>query len=89
MIETFQRPIVIFLPGAEGLVTRFRSPEFAFDESESAAAAWVSKNGEDAGMGTGMFAASKTRYLPLKTWRGVVGVLGFQPNTLKEWLPDN
>jgi len=85
--ETFGRPVAVLLPDSGVLRIRFLSPELAFDEREKAAAAWVFENGEEAGCGTGRFSDSKMRYRPLKTWQGVVGVLGILSFSTKELLP--
>ena len=86
-IEMFQRPIVIVLPAAEGLVVRFTSPELVFDADENKTASWVFENGQDAGCGTAMFSGSRIRYRPLKTGRSIVGVIGFQTKSSKDLLP--
>jgi len=78
MRDAFHRPLVILLPGKKGLAARFCSADFVFDENESTAAAWVFENGQAAGAGSGMFPGAQSHYLPLKTWRGTVGVVGFQ-----------
>jgi two-component system, OmpR family, sensor histidine kinase KdpD len=85
--DTFQRPIVVLLPSGGGLVCRFRSPDFLLDADESATAAWVFEHEQPGGAGTGSCASVQARYLPLKTWRGTVGVLGFQPAIPSEPLP--
>ena len=51
------------------------------DENELAVAAWAFKQGQPAGRGTDTLPAARVRYLPLKTPRGVVGVLGVEPPT--------
>lgn len=84
--ETFRRPLIILLPGAEDLTVHFCSEELVFDKREQAAAAWAFKNGKEAGCGTGEFSDSKIRYRPLKTWEGVVGVVGVLANSSKELL---
>jgi two-component system, OmpR family, sensor histidine kinase KdpD len=78
VFETFRRPIVVFLPAAGGLALRFRSAGLSFDEREGAAAAYVFGNDQEAGHGTNEFSDSTMRYLPLKSWRGIVGVAGIQ-----------
>ena len=50
------------------------------DESERAVAIWAYEHGLPAGRDTDTLPAAKVRYLPLKTSRGVVGVLGVQPH---------
>ncbi|MCC7409291.1 MAG: sensor histidine kinase KdpD [Phycisphaeraceae bacterium] len=51
------------------------------DEKELGVADWVFKHGEPAGIGTNTLPASMGHYLPLKTTRGVIGVLGVIPHT--------
>jgi two-component system, OmpR family, sensor histidine kinase KdpD len=85
VVETFRRPIVVLLPEAGGLTVRFRSAQLAFDEREGAAAAYVFGNDQEAGNGTNEFSDSTMRYLPLKSWRGVVGVAGIQVEGWNEW----
>jgi len=85
VLETFRRPIVVLLPAAGGLTVRFRSAELAFDEQEGAAAACVFGNDQEAGYGTDKFSDSTIRYLQLKSWRGVVGVVGIQAVGWEEW----
>jgi two-component system, OmpR family, sensor histidine kinase KdpD len=86
-IEIFQRPIVILLPSAEGLVVRYRSAEVLCEEGENTTACWVFENGREAGSGTAMFSGSKIRYRPLKAGRDIVGVIGFLTNGSRNLLP--
>ena len=85
--DAFHGPVVILLPGPNGLAKRFCSSEAAFDDNEVSAAAWVSENGQAAGAGTGMFPTAQLHYLPLRTWRGTVGVLGLRPESSTPPLP--
>ncbi len=59
---------------------------FQLDESERAVAIWAFEHGEPAGRDTDTLPAAKVRYLPLKTSRGVVGVLGVQPHEATKHL---
>ncbi len=77
--STFAREAVILLPTGPTLAVRAQSPGFTLDDNEAAVAAWVFKQGQPAGRGTDTLPASSGRYIPLKTARGVVGVLGVQP----------
>jgi two-component system, OmpR family, sensor histidine kinase KdpD len=86
-VAIFQRPIVVLLPAAEGLIVRFTSAELVFDEGENKSASWVFENGQEAGCGTAMFSGSRIRYRPLKTGRETVGVIGFQTKSSKDLLP--
>ena len=86
---TFGRSIVILLPCTEGLSVRFRSAELRLDSGELAAAARAFEAGEETGCGTGVFAHAMIRFYPLKTYQGVVGVLGILEDGSKELLaPD-
>jgi two-component system sensor histidine kinase KdpD len=65
------------------------SAPFQLDENERAVAIWAFEHGEPAGRDTDTLPATKVRYLPLKTSRGVVGVLGVQPHeTTKHMTPE-
>jgi two-component system, OmpR family, sensor histidine kinase KdpD len=86
-VAIFQRPIVVLLPAAEGLIVRFTSAELVFDEGENKSASWVFENGQEAGCGTAMFSGSRIRYRPLKAGRETVGVIGFQTKSSKDLLP--
>ncbi len=76
---TFARAAAIVLPAGATLTVRAQGPGFTLDDNESAVAAWVFRQGQPAGRGTDTLPASSGRYLPLKTARGVIGVLGVQP----------
>jgi two-component system sensor histidine kinase KdpD len=49
------------------------------DESSIAAARWTYARQEEAGAGTATLPSAPWRFLPIRTSRGVVGVLGFRP----------
>jgi two-component system, OmpR family, sensor histidine kinase KdpD len=86
-LEIFRRPVVVLLPGPEGLTVRFCSGELAFDESENKTAFWVFENGQEAGCGTETFSGARILYRPLKAGPGIVGVIGFQGKSSKDLLP--
>ena len=77
--ETFGREATILLPADGSLRPRALSPGFALDENELAVATWAFKQGQTAGRGTDTLPAAAVRYLPLKTARGVIGILGIKP----------
>ena len=77
--ETFSREATILLPADGSLRPRALSPGFALDENELAVATWAFKQGQTAGRGTDTLPAAAVRYLPLKTARGVIGILGIKP----------
>jgi two-component system sensor histidine kinase KdpD len=80
--QTFGREVVIFLPEGgenERLKPYTPNPNFALDDNELAVAVWSFQHGQPAGRGTETLAASDARYIPLKTSKGIVGVLGVKP----------
>ena len=90
--QTFGREVVLFLPDSrekETLKMLTKSSDFSLDEKEMAVATWSFKFGQIAGRGTDTLSASSGRYIPLKTPRGVVGVLGVKPKEDKNQMtPD-
>ena len=76
MEQTFSRNIAVLLPESNHLVTRALSKEMTLNEEELAVADWVYRHAEPAGRHTNTLPAAQLRYLPLKTSKGVVGVLG-------------
>jgi len=80
--QTFGREVVILLPDASRNAIHLRalSPDFELNENELAVATWAFQHGQLAGRGTDTLPAASTRYMPLKTARGVVGVLGVKPS---------
>jgi len=78
--QTFGREVAIFLPDESGaLELHAASPELVISENEHAVADWSFKHGQLAGRGTDTLPDASMRYQPLKTARGVVGVLGVKP----------
>ncbi|HXV43740.1 MAG TPA: ATP-binding protein, partial [Anaerolineae bacterium] len=76
--QTFDREVAVFLPEGERLIAPATSPGFVIDEDKYAVATWTFQRGQPAGRGTDTLSAADARYLPLKTARGVVGVLGLK-----------
>ncbi|MEW5762834.1 MAG: DUF4118 domain-containing protein [Bacillota bacterium] len=80
--ETVEGEVVVLLPGAAGhlAVCGASSPSAAtfVDRNELAVATWVFTHGEKAGRGTETLAGAAGLYLPLRTDKGTVGVLGFR-----------
>jgi two-component system sensor histidine kinase KdpD len=87
VLATFSRPVVLLLPGADGLSPHISGAELVLEAQDIAAAALVLESGQEAGCGAGLFPALKIRYRPLKTAQGIVGVLGIAANSSKELLP--
>jgi two-component system sensor histidine kinase KdpD len=80
--KTFDRRVAVLLPEDDRLATRILSTNLEFGDEELAVADWVYRHGEAAGRHTNTLPAAQLRYLPLKTARGVVGVLGVgKPST--------
>lgn len=90
--DTFGRDVIILLPDSKenGTFRNFSSNlELVLDDQEMAVAAWVFQHGEQAGRGTETLSNARLRYLPLKTARKIVGVLGVQSSEDKRFLtPD-
>jgi two-component system sensor histidine kinase KdpD len=78
--QTFDREVAIFLPVPDGqrLVVQAASADFGLDEDKYVVATWAFQHGQPAGRGTDTLVAADARYLPLKTARGVVGVLSIK-----------
>ena len=80
--QTFGRTIAILLPEGARLATNIISEGLSLDEEELAVADWVYRHAEPAGRNTKTLPAALLRYLPLKTSKGVVGVIGVgKPDT--------
>lgn len=78
--QTFEREVAIFLPATEGqpLIAQGTSPGFHLTEDKLALATWAFQQGQVVGRSTDTTPTADARYLPLKTARGVVGVLATQ-----------
>jgi two-component system, OmpR family, sensor histidine kinase KdpD len=74
--QLFGGEIALFLPGDDQLDLRHVSENFSLDENERAVAMWVFQHGQPAGQGSNTLAGANATYLPLKTARNVMGVLG-------------
>ena len=69
----------VLLPEAGRLVLQASTPSYQPDDDEIAVADWAFRNGQVAGQGTSTLPAADATYLPLKTGRGIIGVLGVAP----------
>jgi two-component system, OmpR family, sensor histidine kinase KdpD len=77
--DTFGRDVIILLPESkdDGALHPYGGrPDLSLDAHELAIATWAFQHGQPAGRGTDTLAAARLRYLPLKTARKTVGVLG-------------
>jgi two-component system, OmpR family, sensor histidine kinase KdpD len=79
--SVFLSQVLLLLPDPEGRLSERagESVTFILDTREHAVAQWVFDHGQAAGKTTGTLPAAKGLYLPLKTSRGTVGVLGVHP----------
>ena len=84
--QTFSREIVILLPEGETLKVRASTPDFTLTQNEFAVASWAYQHNESAGRGTDTLPASPIHCRPLKTFRGVMGVLGVKPSNPVSYL---
>jgi two-component system sensor histidine kinase KdpD len=85
--QTFERELVVLLPEGNRLLPRLSSAGLDLSAEELAVADWVYRHSEPAGRHTNTLPAAQLRYLPLKTARGVVGVLGVgKPGTVERDL---
>jgi two-component system sensor histidine kinase KdpD len=85
--SVFLSQVLLLLPDENGRVTERagESVTFLFDPREQAVAQWVYDHGRMAGKTTDTLPAAKGLYLPLRTSRGNVGVLGVHPAD-PQWL---
>jgi two-component system sensor histidine kinase KdpD len=77
--QVFGREVAIFLPENGQLHVFACTPEYQPDNNELAVAVWAFEHDQPAGLGTDTLPAASLRCQPLKTVRGMVGVLGIHP----------
>jgi two-component system sensor histidine kinase KdpD len=69
--------VVLLLPEADGLAVRAGyPPEDALDEADLAAAHWAWRNNREAGRGADTLPGARRLFIPMRTARGAVGVIG-------------
>jgi two-component system sensor histidine kinase KdpD len=69
--------VVILLPEGESVAVRAGyPPEDLLDDADLAAAKWVWQHGTPAGRGADTLPGAKRLFLPMRTGRGVIGVVG-------------
>jgi two-component system sensor histidine kinase KdpD len=69
--------VVILLPEGESIAVRAGyPPEDMVDDADLAAAKWVWQHGAPAGRGADTLPGAKRLFLPMRTGRGIVGVVG-------------
>jgi len=69
--------VVILLPEGESVAVRAGyPPEDTLDQADIAAAKWVWQHGSPAGRGADTLPGAKRLFLPMRTGRGMIGVVG-------------
>lgn len=79
--------VVVFLPENDGLRALSKSPAIFQGEADHAAAGWAFQHGAAAGWGSDTWDTAQGYYLPLKTARQTLGVLGARPRRAADGLP--
>jgi two-component system sensor histidine kinase KdpD len=77
--QTFSREVAVFLPENNSPKVVAASPGLTISDNDLAVATWAFEHGQAAGRGTDTLPEATMRYQPLKTMRGVVGILGVKP----------
>jgi two-component system sensor histidine kinase KdpD len=77
--RTYSREVTIFLVIGGELKLYMASQGYSATDHELAVANWTFENGQQAGRGTDTLPDASMNYQPLKTTRGVIGVLGIKP----------
>ena len=94
--EAVRGQVVILLPGS-GTAEACRDlqvraafpPEDALQPGDAAAARWAYDRGEAAGWRTATLPDARLRFLPIRTARGTMGVLGFEPADRTREIPSD
>lgn len=72
----FGRRVNVLLPGPDKQLKLVGADEIGLEENERAVAMWAFEHGQPAGRDTDTLPAAKMRFMPLRTARGVLGVVG-------------
>ncbi|MFZ2097412.1 MAG: sensor histidine kinase KdpD [Anaerolineales bacterium] len=87
--QIYSREVAIFMVVSGELKLYMASQGLIVTDSELAVAHWAFENGKQAGRGTDTLPDATMYYQPLKTTRGVIGVLGIKPIKASTYLsPD-
>jgi len=84
--QGFGRDVAIFLPENNQIRVFASSPNYHPDENELAVAAWAYEHNQPAGRGTDTLPAASLRCHPLKSSKGIVGVLGIHSKDKTNFL---
>jgi len=82
----FGRDVAIFLPENNQIRVFASSPNYYPDENELAVATWTYEHNQPAGRGTDTLPAASLRCHPLKSSKGIVGVLGIHSKDKTNFL---
>ncbi len=77
--QVFGRQVAIFLRENGHLQVFASTPDYQPDTNELGVAVWAFEHDQPAGLGTDTLPAAPLRCQPLKTARGLIGVLGVRP----------
>jgi two-component system sensor histidine kinase KdpD len=77
--QIFSRESMIFLTREGKLEMQAANIEIPLDDIETAAMNWSYEHKQSAGRGTNTYPKAHLRYEPLKTPRGMIGILGVKP----------
>jgi two-component system sensor histidine kinase KdpD len=84
--QIYSREVALFLPEINDLKLYMASQDLSVAENELAVANWAFEHGQQAGRGTDTLPDASMHYQPLKTTRGVIGVLGIKPLGINTYL---
>ncbi len=84
--QGFGREVAIFLPENNQIRVFASSPNYHPDENELAVATWAYEHNQPAGRGTDTLPAASLRCHPLKSSKGIVGVLGIHSKDKTNFL---
>jgi two-component system, OmpR family, sensor histidine kinase KdpD len=81
LLEVFGGRMVILIPNAEGRLEQRAGQlaPFNMDSTDLAVAQWAFDHGQAAGAGTDNVPGAQMRFEPLRSSRGVVGLVGMRP----------
>jgi len=77
--QTFSRESMIYLARDGKLEMQAASIEIPLDETEKATMDWAYEHKQSSGRGTNTYPQAQMRYEPLRTPRGMIGILGVKP----------
>lgn len=77
---TFGRKVNMLLPAPNQPLQIVGEDDIGLEDNERAVATWAFEHGQPAGRDTDTLPAAKMRFLPLRTARGILGVMGIAPD---------